>query len=360
MQKYGSFIWVVIAAVLFSGCITAQYRKEARRVQSSNPHFALEYASKAVQNAPDDQESKDMTRSILGSVATEHRARIAEMRVSEAYEDAVADCDRVVASAHFVKGFSGRFNLPYDEGERKELAELAAEKCYKEALDCESKKLSREAVDAFCRCVGFRTNYKDSVKRMADLKDKATTRLFLFAKPDNGDQEQLCKQLLTGVSHGAMLDRPRFLKIVQSVDEATSKGELTIQAVNLADTGWMARANEAHYYENKTDEKGNVVKVIDHYAQWILHEREISCTVTAGYSITPIREGDQPGTGSDTKTSNWSQKYIRINGDMRAVPADLAQLPQNAPLPPSRQALASACIRLINYRLSVQIFSQYK
>lgn len=348
-----------LALMLCLGCASQVYRQEALRVQSINPHFALEYAAKSLESAPNDASTIDATRSILGAIAEDHRSRVKEMDSSGDYEGAVVDCDRVLASASFVKGFAGRFNLPYDEGERKEFAEKAAEKCYKQGQDFETQKQPREAFDAYCRCRSFRTNYKDTEQRMKAIEAAAVTCMFLTQKVAVPGTEVALNRLITGLPQETASFRPRFLQFVQAQEKATSTNEVTVSDISVNDPGWVARQDQNEVQTKVKDQYGReYVKV--YRASWTEYTREITCTVTAGYIVTPIRQGDPAGAGSSTKKSTWTGKYVQWSGDKEAMRDELKKLPNSPPTPPPQASGISECMTNIVKDLASQLFANYK
>ncbi len=349
----------VTMLILCGGCASQQYRQEAVRVQSINPHFALEYAAKALVADPDDQSNADVTRTILGAIAEDHRNRVKEMDNSGDYEGAVVDCDRVLASADFAKKFHGKFNLPYDEGERKDFAEKAAEKYYKQAQEFEGQKQLREAVDAYCRCRSFRINYKNTEQAVEALKEASIIRMFVSQKVTVPGSGGAVNQLATSLPQLTGSYRPRFLVFIQDQGKATSSNEVTISDLSFTDAGWVARQDKNAVQTPYKDQYG-VQHVKNYAAVWTLYTREIACFVTAGYSVTTVRQGDPSGAGSSSKTSNWTGRYVQWSGDEQALPAELKQLPNSPPAAPSQTAMVSDAMRPISRDLASQLFQNYK
>ena len=152
-------VCMLVSSMLLSGCASTQYKKAATQIQTANPHAALEYVALAIQQKPDDKEMRSMLDDLIKTISRDHERRIELMRREKAYEEAVAECDRVIASAQLVSSLpGGNTVLYYEERERAELASLAAEKNYDLAAEYESQQQSREAVDAYCRALGFRAN----------------------------------------------------------------------------------------------------------------------------------------------------------------------------------------------------------
>lgn len=348
-----------VVLLLSGGCKTAMYRDEALRVQTINPHFALEYAAKSLECDPGNQKNIDATRSILGALAADHRNRVKEMDSSGDYEGAVMECDRVLASAYFVKSFPGQFNLPYDEGERKEFSEKAADKCYKQGLEYEAQKQPREAFDAYCRCRSFRTNYLDIGQRMKAIEDSAITRLFISPKASAPATTGITGQLATSLPQHTASLRPRFLKFVPDRAVATSTSEVTVSDISVTDSGWVGKDGKNEYKSTTKDQNGQKQEKT-YSASWTEYTKDISCTVSAGYTVTPIRQGDPTGAGSSSKTERWVGKYVRWSGDQEAVPSELSKLPNNPPAAPNQGALVSASMNNIIQDLASQLFQNYK
>jgi hypothetical protein len=270
----------LILALLVS-CTCRQYRNAATEMQTRNPHFALEYLAKAAIADPENPEVIDLSRSIMRSIADDHR-RCVENN-ADTPEVAIADCDRIIASAQFVKSFPGNLNLPYDSEERAQLSEAAAEKCYMEGIAEENNKNYRLAVDAYCRALGFRKNYKDSVAKIEALQAFAVSLVCInpdALKPADVDYS---KRILNVTKQKALERRPRFLKFIDKKEEMTAEGKLTVQNFDYSDTGWkiIAKDSDTRVYNNKR-----------YSASWIVYERKIYCDLTAGYTIKGSTNSD--------------------------------------------------------------------
>lgn len=348
-------------AVLFQGCASMQYRKAAIQVASSNPHAALEYISLSLQKSPSDSETRRLLDDVLKAISREHEACIERLRNDKNYETAVAECDRVIASAYYVRSFpGGNIVLYYEERNRAELSELAAEKNYKLGTEYELQKKNREAATAYCMALGFRATYKDAEKRRDAMMDAAMTRLYIKGVETSNERE-FTQAICLGLGPAALQERPRYLKIVGDETNATTLCSVSVQPVNEQDTGWVSKAGRADPTFIVTDQYGNKKKIQKH-ATWTVYSREISCRMSGGFS-TEVKNQVQalaaPG-GNASYVAADSGKYAECQGDMDAVPKDIQSLPGDPPVMKDKETLRSECVRGIIGQLGNKLFLAYK
>jgi len=267
-------------AILMSGCMASQYRKAASDIQAANPNAALEYIALSLQANPDDQQTKLMLDDLIKTISRDHEQRIELMRREKAYEEAVAECDRVIASAHLVSSLpGGNAVLFHEERERSELAQLAAEKHYQLALEYESQNQPREAADNYCRTLAFRLNYKDAEKRRMDILSSATAKLFVTC--DGSKEEDAAKDIARSVGPAATAGRPRFLKLESVETNATSKCTVVVESVAHEDTGWRETSLNKHIDASSyTDKKtGKTTEYPARDVRGSLYTRTVSCSM---------------------------------------------------------------------------------
>jgi hypothetical protein len=349
-------------ALLLSGCASVVYRNAATQIQTTNPHAALEYAALAIQLKPDDPKTRLMLDGLIKAISRDHESRIALMRHEEAYDEAVAECDRVIASSHLVSSLpGGNTVLFHEERERAELAELAAEKNYRMALEYESQKQPRDAVDAYCRALGFRAAYRDAEKRRADVLESSTTKLFVvFEGPK--DQEG-AQQLLAAVGPTALASRPRFLQLVQAESNATSKCIVRIDSTTIDDTGWVGTSlkRDTEAYQVVDKKTGQVKNYPDRHVDGTLKARTLECTVSATFTVIPIRATDPQPTGTATAQARDSKRYVEgLQGDVGLLPAEIVSLPREPVALRDPDVLKIECVRGLAKQLGEQLFMAYK
>lgn len=361
MKKAGLMGVLLGVSILMSGCASTQYRNAATQIQTANPHAALEYLALAIQEKPDDPETRRMLDGLIKTISRDHESRIELMRREKAYEEAVAECDRVIASAHLVSSLpGGNTVLFYEERERAELAQLAAEKHYQLALEYETQKQPREAVDNYCRALAFRLNYKDAEKRRMDLLNSATAKLFMTCA--GSKEEDAAKSISVALGPAAMAGRPRFLKITPEETNATSKCMICVESISCEDTGWRATSLDKHMDAwSSTDKKtGKTTYYPARDVRGILYNRSVSCSMTANFSVAPIRATDPSPAGTASEAVTDSKAWANWSGDEGLLPRDVAALPRQEVALASPDVLKTHCVRRIVRSLGEQLFSAYK
>ena len=362
MRKICLLVALSGMSIILSGCATTQYQKAATQIQTANPHAALEYVALLVQQTPNDPETRLMLDGIIKTISRDHESRIELMRRENSYEEAVAECDRVIASAQLVSSLpGGNTVLYYEESERAELASLAAEKNYDLAAEYEAQKQSREAVDAYCRALAFRANYKDAEKRRRDLLESCITKLFVTS--DGSSEQDGVKHILAALGPAALASRPRFLKIVQDETNATSICNVSIESATIDDTGWVGtslkRDTEAF---QQTDKKTGEVKYYPaRHVDGTLYTRTLVCTMSANFSVTPIRDTDpQPAGTASAQAQDQKQYAANLRGDADLLPRGVVNLPREQPAIRDPSALKTECSRALAKQLGEQLFMAYK
>lgn len=348
-------------AMFLSGCASTQYRNAAAQIQTANPHAALEYVALAIQDKPDDPETRRMLDGLIKTISRDHESRIELMRREKTYEEAVAECDRVIASAHLVSSLpGGNTVLFYEERERAELAQLAAEKHYQLALEYESQNQPREAADNYCRALAFRLNYKDAEKRRMDILSSATAKLFITCT--GSKEEDAAKDISVAIGPAAMAGRPRFLKIAQEETNATSKCTICVESVSYEDSGWLATSLDKHTDAwSSTDKKtGKTTYYPARDVRGILYKRSVSCSMTANFSVAPIRATDPSPAGTASEVVTDSKAWANWQGDQGLLPNGVAALPRQEVALADTKVLKIHCVRRIVTNLGEQLFSAYK
>jgi hypothetical protein len=355
-------VCVLVSSMLVSGCASTQYKKAATQIQTANPHAALEYVALAIQQKPDDKEMRSMLDDLIKTISRDHERRIELMRREKAYEEAVAECDRVIASAQLVSSLPGGNTVLYhEERERAELASLAAEKNYDLAAEYESQQQSREAVDAYCRALGFRANYKDAEKRRMDLVESSTTKLFI--KSESPEDADSLKHLMSALGPAALASRPRFLKLVRDETNATSICTVSIEPATVDDTGWVGKSlrRDTEAYQVTDKKTGETKNYPARHVDGTLYTRTITCTASASFSVTPIRATDpQPAGNASAQAQDQKQYAAHLSGDAGLLPPGVVNLPRQQPALRDPSALKTECVRALAQKLGEQLFMSYK
>ena len=349
-------------SILLSGCVATQFRNAATQIQTANPHAALEYLALAIQEKPDDPETRRMLDGLIKTISRDHESRIELMRREKEFEGAVAECDRVIASAHLVSSLpGGNTVLFYEERERAELAELAADKNYHLALDYEAQKQPREAVEAYCRVVGFRAAYKDTEKRRMDILDSTTTKLFVTV--DETKEGDAAKHLLSALGPAALASRPRFLKLVQDETNASSKCNISIESATLDDSGWIGKSlkRDTEAFQVTDKKTGQTKYYPARHVDGTLYTRTLTCSMSANFAVTPIRATDPQPTGTASAQAQDQKQYAAgLQGDAELLPQGVAGLPREQPAMRDPSTLKTDCVRHIARQLGEQLFMAYK
>ena len=348
-------------SIILSGCVSAQYRDAASKVQSVNPNAALEYIALSLQENPNDPKTKILLDELIKTISRDHEQRIELMRREKSYEEAVAECDRVIASSHLVSSLpGGNAVLFHEERERAELAQLAAEKHYQLALEYESQNQPREAIDNYCRALAFRLNFKDAEKRRMDIMSAATANLYVTC--DGSKEEEVAKGIVVGIGPAALAGRPRFLKIVQIESNATSKCTVNVESVANADSGWLVTSLNKHMDAwSQTDKKtGETTYYPARDVSGSLYTRSVSCSVSANFAVIPIRATDPGPAGTASESASDSKQWANWSGDGGLLPSGVSSLPRQEVALADPSLLKTLCVRSIVRNLGEQLFESYK
>ena len=340
--------------------IRAEYRHEATRLRSTNPHFALEYAEKAIGCSPENEETLMVTRDLVSAIVVDTNRNVKEMVEAGEYENAVIECDRAAASADLVKHFPVKINFPKIP-DRGEIAELAAKKCYEDAEKFQKQppitvRMARKAVEAYDRCLGFVPGFQDAEKKRQDILLEAVSRVVVVKKISVPETEGLVQQLSNEFPGKTIERRPRFLEIVGTQDAATSILEVTISDLSFTDTGWQGKKDSNKCADVTKDKYGNVLSRKEYSAEWTHFTRTVSCSLTAGYSVKPVRLTDLPGAGSAKQSIQQALEYIQWSGDKEAMPSKLLQLSNTQPAVPNKAGMASPLMGKVIPPLSEKLF----
>src|SRR5438309_621428 len=92
---------------LASGCAASKFNDAATQVRPKNPHAAIEYLAQALKADPKNEESLAMLKEIVQNLAEDHATRVKELERSGKFADAVAQCDRLIATKKLVSELPG-------------------------------------------------------------------------------------------------------------------------------------------------------------------------------------------------------------------------------------------------------------
>lgn len=350
----------LMALIYLSGCASSNSLDAARQMQPINPHAALEYVALCLQDDPDDEDARDLLDSIIPAIVYEHENRVKSMIQAGAYEEAIVECDRVIASAYLVRTMpGGPFNLYYQENQRAELTDLAVGKVYGSARKYEEDGDYRSAVDGYDRALGFVENYEDAAVRREKILDSVTSRLFISCD-DPGIDPQSVRIVTRGIGITAMSERPRFLKIARDRDSATAICNVVIEDANFMDSGWDSNRASKKVRVDKYNGKGEKTGTVERRAYWTVYRRETIFTLAVGFTVKSESDDEPVPSARALKTISSEVSYARWHGEKSGVPSDVLELPSSSGPPKNRSTLTGECARSVLRELGHKLFLAYK
>ncbi len=349
-----------IAVIYLSGCASSKSLDAARQMQSINPHAALEYVALCLKDDPGDEDALDLLDIIIPAIVYEHENRVTSMIQAGAYEEAIVDCDRVIASAYLVRTMpGGPYNLYYQENQRAELTGLAAGKAYGEAEKFEADGDYRSAVDGYDRALGFVGNYKDAAARREKILDSVTSRLYITCD-DPGIDPQAARIVTGGIGATAMSQRPRFLKLAKDRDSATSICGVMIENASFQDSGWNSNRDSRRVEVDVYDKKGKKTGTVERRAYWTVYRRRTRFTLSAGFTVKSEVAGEPVPSGRASKSAFSEVSYAHWSGERSGVPADVLDMPSSSGPPKTRSTLTGECAGSVVRELGHKLFLAYK
>jgi hypothetical protein len=349
----------VAAAILLHGCAAGAYFDAAVDVQSSNPHAALEYVAQCLEVDPGYTAAHDLlTEEILRNIALEHEAKVASLTAAGSYEEAIADCDRVVASAHLARSLPGSSYQIFHEEHRSHYAGEAAQKFYDIGQDYESQRDPKEAAKAYRRALGFRTNFEDARARYQACVAAARVRIAVTCA-DPGRVRRAADSIVRRLGPATRERGLEFLEFVSSPEQADAVCEISVFST-FHDTGWQGSNDQAQREVQETDPNtGQKVKVIKR-AQWTIYERTTSIDLTATFSVRATRGQTPEPAGQESTSARDQGRYATWSGDRGTVPAWVLNLPSTPVNLKDEQVLASESADAVIDRLAHQLFLAFK
>lgn len=352
---------------LQGGCAAGGYCDAAEALQTKNCHASLEYVALALQADPQyDRAHHLLQLELLKQIATEHEAKVAAMSAAGNFELAVADCDRVAASAHLAATLPGGDFQIYHENHRAELAGQAAEKFHQLGLGYQESGDARRAAHAFRRALGFRVEYKDARARYENCLGQAKVRLLVRVDADCEDRSAL-QNVASGLTRAASARGLQFLEFVSDAARASATCLVRAEAVAFHDTGWQGQDGQDEVWVQKRDPRTGAAlydaqgKAIQEAkrARWTSFQREVS--YQAQFSFQVQNAGGEPGpSGAVSRTGGDRGAYARWEGDAEAVPDWVRGLPSSPAQLKARDTLAMECAGGAIDELGHQLFLAYE
>ncbi len=359
-----------VGALALGGCAAAKNMDAAKATRPKNPHAALEYLARILKEDPANQEAINLANEIGKEIAADADAKVRHFEEGKKYAQAVAVCDRVLATRSFLKKVPGNIDIFVNEEERPRLAKLAAQQFYDRA-DGLAKETpvtvptAKKAAIAFRRSLGFVPGFRDAQQRYESMRDAAMTRVaFGRFKCARGTdflvprfQSEL-KEIITGLN-------PEFLEISGNRNPQTNAVLTGTIEASFNDTGWRGSKKKnkvtkqrqigTEQVQTGTDAQGNPIieeqPVYEEYtlvATWTEFERRTAATLTLRYEIRDL-QGNQMDAGSGSlKMSDQKQYAGQFGGTTGeedyedAIPFYVKQMPKQRVEPASFEQLCNA------------------
>jgi hypothetical protein len=338
-------------AVALGGCAAGQYCDEAERLLSRNPHAALEYIGLALGEDPEyDRAHSIALTKLLKLIGEEHEAKVQQLKAAGAYELAVADCDRVAASAHLARLLAGAtYQIPHHD-HRAELSGLAAEKQYQLAVEHQAAGDTRGAAIAFNRALGFRTDYKDAKARRDQCLLASRVRLFVEPRAEGPDTSAI-RAVADGIARAAVARGLQFLEFVPERTRASAVCVVAAETATFHDSDWQGQPGRNEVWVPVRDAQGRYV--VDpatgqtmqekKSATWTVFSRQVSYQVQFAFQVRDAGEGVAAPAGASSRSAGDQGRYAVWNGDVEAVPDEVKNLPNSPRQLKGRDVLAAEC-----------------
>ncbi|MGE0707596.1 MAG: hypothetical protein AB7N76_08010 [Planctomycetota bacterium] len=346
-----------VATLWTAGCATAKYMETAKQTRSKNPHAALEYLALVLKEDAANKEAIDLANEIGKEIAAGADTKVRGFEQSKKYAQAVAVCDRVIATRDFLKTVPGNIDIFVNEEERPRLAKLAADDFYARADQlCAEQPLSTptamKAAIAFRRSMGFVSGYKDAQKRYEDCRKSAMTNVAFGKFTFTRGTDFLVPRFQGNLKEVITAMNPEFLQI--SGNRSPETNALLTATIDAAwgDTGWKQQRQKNTVNKSRqigTDEKGN--PLYEDYtvtATWVVYTRTTSATLNLRYEIKDLNGGTLDSGSGRMKMSDTKQWAGNFGGDTNsqeyqdAVPYEVQQLPKQQVEPANFEQLCNA------------------
>jgi len=353
-------------AALTCGCAAGSYHDAAVKLQTRNPHAALEYAALCLQTDPEYAEGHQLvSEKLLKMIAQEHEHKVEAMRAAGNFEGAVADCDRVAASAYVALTIPGSSYQIYHEEHRAELAGHAAEKFYQLGLEMTEQGRAKDSALAFRRSLGFRPNYKDADARYRGALAEAKTYLFMVST--GGPDPEAVRIVMDGIPSAAAQRGLAFLEFTRDASRSNARCIVRVEDGTFHDSGWQAQAGQNEVMVAKRDAKGRVIKDKQgktvqekKRASWTVYSRDVSYRFRVGFSVEASGDDAPRPAHSTGNDQSDSAEYAQWRGDAEAVPMRVRSLPSSPRQLRTRSDMARAAASACVDELAHQLFLAYE
>jgi tetratricopeptide (TPR) repeat protein len=319
-------------AGLVGGCAARSYREAGRRMDE--PFATLEYLRLALAANPDDEPSIDLLAETARRIVATHAATVARLEATGAFEEAVAQCDRVEAARALVASLPRRVEIAHDPLERARLAKEAAEKLDARGLVAlEEGRIGAATLD-FDHALALSPGLEAARRHLRRAHQTAPLRLELFpfdalASDASGLTASLTRETIEEVAR-RIPERLLVFPAGERPGDAPFDGSChgAIQSVTFRGGDWVPR-------------KGK-----NERATWTVLERrnELTLTVTL--------HAEKTGTGASlaalvvTRTASDARSYVTFEGDEKALPPEVAALPRAPTEPRGVAELRSLAVTL--------------
>jgi hypothetical protein len=357
-----------------SGCAASKYIDAAQQVRPKNPHAACEYLAQALKADPQNQQAIALLKEIGEKIAEDHASRVAELERAGKFADAVAQCDRVLATRALITGLPGNVDIFVNADLRSKLRQKAAEKYLAEGKSHKAAGNAKKAAQSFCLAKGFDPGSGEATALYAESKSAATLRVAVAKFQSASHHGQSISTDLTRRFIDKVVEKkPQFLAL--SAEGEGSQAQATLVGnigVNFKDSGWIDKKgyNKGRKSRPSVDEKGNPRldgqgrQIYEEYTvdcHWVYHERSTSLGLSLGYQVKladgTIRWASKDVSNSATDRKAWVSD---IRGDRDCLPTDVSGLPRDARDPQDFGGLASLIVDGLVDKLAHELYLQQK
>lgn len=305
---------VLVLLGLVAGCAASSYRAAAERMD--DPFARLEYVRLALAANPNDEPTVDLLAETGRRIVSSHAAAVTRLEELGAFEEAVAQCDRVDAARALVASLPRKVEIAHDPLERARLARKAAEKIDARGLVALDEGRTSAATLDFERAFALSPGFEAARTHLRRAHQTAPVRLEVFPfEALASDATDLTASLTRETIDAISRPIPEHLVVFPAGErpgETASDGSChgAIQSVTFHDSGWVSRASK------------------NERATWTIFERRSELTLTV------TLHAEKTGTGASlaalvvTRTASDARSYLVFEGDEKALPGELAKLPR--------------------------------
>jgi hypothetical protein len=362
----------LLAAFMATGCAASDYVKAAQQVRPKNPHAAVEYLGQALKADPKNEEALALLKDVAGSIAEDHATRVADLERSGKFADAVAQCDRVLATRKLVTELPGGVDIFVNADIRTKLAKKASEKALTEGKAFHANGNDKKAAQSACIAKGFDPGNAEAQKCYDDWKKAATIQVAVAKFASASHHGQSISNDVTRRFFDKIVEKnPQFIALVHE-GEGNPQAKLVGNiGVDFKDAGW--KDIPGHRAEKKlrekrdssgaalVDDKGNTI--YEEYraeVHWVLHERSTSLGMTLGYQVK-MNDGTVKWAKEVSDRASDAKKWVSdVRGDKSVLPSEVADLPPEKVEVHDFAGLAGLIVDGMIEKLSHELFVQQK